>query len=177
MCRDAQTNTVILQQSGMNNLATLLTVRFFFFSFFHGWTMRLFEKDRLIGDKVRTKEVICKLIVANQFVALLSVITKRYGPEGFGQTGLAAGKKGQSPHLVFTIVTARGERRRLFSQTRALWCLNTQRWNVRQLNGGLHTHSDTLWVFARPAIQQMAPAFARAGMYYNAYAVIHWGII
>lgn len=60
----------------------------------------MFEKDRLIGDKVRTKEVICKLIVPNQFVALASINTKGYGPEGFGQMGLAGGEKGQCPHLI-----------------------------------------------------------------------------
>lgn len=35
--------------------------------------------DRLIGDKVRTKEVICKLIALNQFVALAAINTKEYG--------------------------------------------------------------------------------------------------
>lgn len=93
----------------------------------------MFEKDRLIGDKVRTKEVICKLIVPNQFVALASINTKGYGPEGFGQMGLAAGGKGQCPHLIrgrgggfLTLWRLKVNGCRLFSQTRALLCLSTQ---------------------------------------------------
>lgn len=99
MCRDAQTNAVI-PQSGVTNLATSLTVQFLFYFFFCDWTQRVFKKDGLIGDKVRTKEVICKLIVPNQFVALASINTKGYWPEGFGQMSPAAGEKGQRPHLI-----------------------------------------------------------------------------
>lgn len=48
-----------------------------FFSF--GVGQRLFKMDKADGDEVRTKELICKLIALNQFVALAPVITKGYG--------------------------------------------------------------------------------------------------
>lgn len=55
--------------------------------------MRVFEKDRLIGDKVRTKEVICKLIVPNQFVALATINTKGYGQRDLDKWGSRQAEK------------------------------------------------------------------------------------
>lgn len=43
--------------------------------------------DKADGDGVRTKELICKLIVLNQFVALVPVITKGYGHRDLDRAG------------------------------------------------------------------------------------------
>lgn len=103
MCRDAQ-NQHCHPAVWSDQFGHIADCTIFITFYFCGWTQRVFKKDGLIGDKVRTKEVICKLIVPNQFVALASNNTKGYGPEGFGQMGPAAGEKGQRPHLI----TARG---------------------------------------------------------------------
>lgn len=52
--------------------------------------------DKADGDKVRTKELICKLMVLNQFVVLVPIITKGYGQRGFGQRGFRAGEKARA---------------------------------------------------------------------------------
>lgn len=44
--------------------------------------------DKAPGDEVRTKELICKLIVLNQFVALVPVVTKGYGQRDLDKEGL-----------------------------------------------------------------------------------------
>lgn len=49
--------------------------------------------DKADGDKVRTKELICKLIVLNQFVALVPVITKGYGQRDLDKEGLKPVKR------------------------------------------------------------------------------------
>lgn len=52
------------------------------------------------GDKVRTEEPICKLIVLNQFVALAPVLTKGYGQRDLDKEGLELARKGQRPHPI-----------------------------------------------------------------------------
>lgn len=49
--------------------------------------------DKADEDKVRTKEVICKLIVLNQFVALVPVITKGYGQRDLDKEALEQMKR------------------------------------------------------------------------------------
>jgi len=49
---------------------------------------RLFKTDEADVDKVRTKELICKLMVPNQFVALVPGITKGYGQRDLDKEGL-----------------------------------------------------------------------------------------
>lgn len=49
--------------------------------------------DKADGDKVRTKELICKLMVLNQFVALVPVITKGYGQRDLDKEGLEPVKR------------------------------------------------------------------------------------
>lgn len=49
--------------------------------------------DKADGDKVRTKELICKLIALNQFVALVPVITKGYGQRDLDKEGLELVKR------------------------------------------------------------------------------------
>lgn len=53
----------------------------------------MFKMDKADGDKVRTKELICKLIVLNQFVALVAVITKGYGQRDLDKEGLEPVKR------------------------------------------------------------------------------------
>lgn len=45
------------------------------------------------GDRVRTKELICKLMVLNQFVALVPAMTKGYGQRDLDKEGLEPWKK------------------------------------------------------------------------------------
>ena len=52
--------------------------------------------DKADGDKVRTKELICKLIVLNQFVALVPVITKGYVHRDLDKGGLKPVKRPES---------------------------------------------------------------------------------
>lgn len=150
MCRDAQTNTVI-PQSGVTNLATSLTVQFLLLFISAAGHKGYLKRTGWLGTKLEQKKSFCKLIVPNQFVALASINTKGYGPEGFGQMGPAAGERAQCPHLI----TARGggfltlwrlkvNGCRLFGQSRVSLCLNTQRWNIRQLNRG---PAHTLWLW------------------------------
>lgn len=49
---------------------------------------RLFKTDKADGDEIGTKELICKLMVLNQFVALVPVITKGYGQRDLDKEGL-----------------------------------------------------------------------------------------
>lgn len=60
---------------------------------------RLFKIDKADGDKVRTKELICKLIVLNQFVALVPVITKGYGQRDLDEAGWSQ-RKGQGTDVI-----------------------------------------------------------------------------
>lgn len=62
-----------------------------FFPF--GVGQRLFKMDKADGDEVRTKELICKLIALNQFVALAPVITKGYGQRDLDKEGLELVKR------------------------------------------------------------------------------------
>lgn len=73
---------------GVDDLATSLTVQ----SVFCGWTKGV-SNGQADGDKVRTKELICKLIVLNQFVALAPVNTKGYGQRDLDKEGLELVKR------------------------------------------------------------------------------------
>lgn len=112
MCRDAQ-NQHCHPAVWSDQFGHIADCTIFITFYFCGWTQRVFKKDGLIGDKVRTKEVICKLIVPNQFVALASINTKGYGPEGFGQMGWrkspASTFDNGARRRLFNIVTAEGE--------------------------------------------------------------------